>query len=66
MCNHWLIYMALTGPVPAAAQAADFTDTVQVISAPPNYRQVSEPGQESWTEMAAPSGEQERSYGAAR
>jgi len=65
MCKHWLVYMALTGGVPAVAQAADFTDTAQVLSATPIYRQVAEPRQECWTETAAPSGAQERSYGGA-
>lgn len=65
MCKHWLVYMALTGGVPAAAQAADFTDTAQVLSTTPIYRQVAEPRQECWTETAAPSAAQERSYGGA-
>jgi len=26
MFRHWLIYMAVAGGIPAAAQAADFTD----------------------------------------
>lgn len=65
MCNHWLIYMTLTGAVPAVAQAADFTDTAQVLSATPIYRQVPESKQDCWTETVAPSTPQERSYGGA-
>jgi len=65
MCKHWLVYMAVAGGVPAAAQAADFTDIAQVISATPIYRQVAEPRQECWTETATTSGAKERSYGGA-
>jgi len=65
MDKHWLIYLALTGGAPVAAQAADFTETAQVISATPIYRQVNEPRQECWSESAATGATPERSYGGA-
>ncbi len=37
----------------AGAQASDFTDTAQVISATPIYEQVNEPRQECWTETVS-------------
>lgn len=36
--------------VAAGAQAADFTDTAQVISATPIYESINEPREECWTE----------------
>ncbi len=65
MCKHWLVYMAVTGGVPATAQSVDFTDTAQVSSATPIYRRAAEPGQECRSETTAPDGAQERSCGGA-
>jgi uncharacterized protein YcfJ len=65
MLNITVSVLALT--LVASAVAEDFTDTAQVISSTPNYREVSSPRQECWTE-AVPSSYspyQERSYAGA-
>ena len=65
MCKHWLVYMAVTGGVPAAAQEADFTDTARVPSGTPIYRRAAEPGQECRSQTTTPDGARERSCGGA-
>lgn len=44
------------------AHASDFTDTAQVISSTPVYREVREPRQECWTETSAATSIEEKSY----
>ena len=57
-----LFYAIALALLPLGAGAADYTDTAQVVSATPIYREVREPRQECWTETAAAAPIEEKSY----